>query len=346
MESAIDKHLICPRTIKRTMQDGYQPPYPVWVARADTSVLQVVMGYFGVQFNKQELHGKACMALDRILSSFAVPNGPGHFDIARFKDSYGYENMVAIAYWTDPENFTQWQTSPDVESWWDSEERTEGELGYFREVLKPHMAHFETAFSSSDVLEGVGVVMGKLSGEIQEHAYWGGMRDRIPLAQTDTLQPQGTLSALNTGKRIRLAGHENLAVIRSGQDWEDTTGKERDLYLKDMEPTLRTGMDFLHNTGWNIGCYSNRYMQHIGRDGQIIEKSFGLSYWRSLSDLEEWSKSHPTHVAIFGTFMRIVQELEFQMKLRTYHEVSVLKADEQEYEYINCHANTGLLNGL
>jgi aldoxime dehydratase len=29
-----------------------------------------------------------------------------------------------------------------------------------------------------------------------------------------------------------------------------------------------------------------------------------------------------------------------------YHEVSVLKADEQSYEYINCHARSGLMNGL
>jgi aldoxime dehydratase len=44
--------------------------------------------------------------------------------------------------------------------------------------------------------------------------------------------------------------------------------------------------------------------------------------------------------------MRIVQELQFQLKLRVYHEVSVLKPDEQEYEYVNCHPNTGLLNAV
>jgi len=44
--------------------------------------------------------------------------------------------------------------------------------------------------------------------------------------------------------------------------------------------------------------------------------------------------------------MRIVQELEFKLKLRLYHEVAVLKADEQEYEYINCHPKTGMMNGV
>jgi aldoxime dehydratase len=51
-------------------------------------------------------------------------------------------------------------------------------------------------------------------------------------------------------------------------------------------------------------------------------------------------------VAIFGGFMRYVQALNFQLQLRVYHEVSVLKTDEQRYEYINCHPRTGLLNGL
>jgi len=201
MESAIDKHLLCPRAIQRTMEDGYTPPYPAWTARADISVTQVVMGYFGVQFNDHELHAKACMALDHILRSFAGGSGPEHIDIARFKDAQGFENMVAIAYWKDPAQFKEWQDTPDVHGWWSAEDRLNDGIGYFREILKPRMAHFETAFSSSDNLEGVGVVMGKWSDEIQEHAYWGGMRDRIPLAQTYALNPVGTLKASASSKR-------------------------------------------------------------------------------------------------------------------------------------------------
>jgi aldoxime dehydratase len=32
--------------------------------------------------------------------------------------------------------------------------------------------------------------------------------------------------------------------------------------------------------------------------------------------------------------------LEFNLKLRLYHEVAVLSQDEQDYEYINCHAGS------
>lgn len=178
MESSIASDLLCPRTRDRRVPDDYAPPYPCWSARASTSVGQVVMGYFGVQ--------------------------------------------------------------------WASSERLEDGIGYFREILSPRVEHYETMFNTPDRLEGIGMVMGGISGDIQEHGYWGSARDRIPLAQTDALSPSGNLRVLSGtpahGQRVRIAGHDNVAIV--------------------------------------------------------------------------------------------------------YHEVSVLKSEEQEYEYINCHPNTGLLNAV
>jgi aldoxime dehydratase len=350
MESSIDKHLVCPRTRTRRIDDDYAPPYPCWSARASTSVKQVVMGYFGVQFKGAEMHGNACAALMVIVATLAHPEGPKHHDLAHFTDVQGSDNMLVIAYWDEPAVFTRWRARQEVDAWWTNEDRLHEGIGYFREIVSPRVEHFETMFNTPDRLEGVGVAMGGLSQDIQEHGYWGSARDRIALAQTDALSPAGVLRASTTlaptGRRVRVQGHENVAIIRSGQEWTETQGKERELYLKDMEPVLREGMDFLRDKGMSVGCYSNRYMTHIDAGGNPLQKSFGLSSWRSLADLERWSESHPTHVAIFGTFMRIVQELQFQLKLRVYHEVSVLKPDEQEYEYVNCHPNTGLLNGV
>jgi aldoxime dehydratase len=174
--------------------------------------------------------------------------------------------------------------------------------------------------------------------------HWGSMRDRFPLSQTDRMSSSGELNRRETspavGTRVVVSGHSNLAIIRSGQDWVETEGEERKAYLEEMEPTLRVGMDFLRDDGSSIGCYSNRYMRHINLDGELIERSFGLSHWRSLDLLERWAESHPTHLQIFTTFFRIAAHLA---KLRLYHEVSVLDADAQYYEYINCHPNTGLI---
>jgi aldoxime dehydratase len=346
----IDKHMICPRARTQHIDDDYAPPYPSWSARASSSVKQVVMGYFGVQSKGKEMHGKACVALMKIVATFAEVDGPKNHDLAHFVDAQGYDTMLVTAYWDDPSQFARWRTQPGVDGWWESQDRLNEGIGYFREIVSPRVEQFGTMFNTPDRLEGVGVAMGGLSTDVQAHGYWGSARDRIPLAQTDALSPVGALLAsggkASGKKRVRVAGHENVAIIRSGQEWTETEGRERDLYLKDIEPVLREGMDFLRDEGSSIGCYSNRYMTHIDSSGKPVEKTFGLSYWRSLSDMERWSKTHPTHVAIFGSFMRSVQELHFQLKLRVYHEVSVLKPDEQEYEYINCHARTGLLNAL
>lgn len=350
MESAIDTHLRCPRTRTRRIEDDYAPPYPVWSARAPSSVTQVVMAYFGVQSFGKEHQGRACAALMKIAADFKLADGPGHHDLTHYVDAEGYDNMIAIAYWNDPASFARWCATPQIAAWWRSSERLTDGLGYFREIASPRVEHYETMFNTPDRFEGVGVVMGGVSGEIQEHGYWGSMRDRIPLSQHDAMAPAGSRAVVSgrpaLGQRVRVVGHQNVAMIRSGQEWVDTEGQERKLYLEEMEPVLREGMHFLRDQGLPIGCYSNRYMTHLDASGAPLQKSFGLSYWHSLADMERWAESHPTHVAIFGSFMRYVQALNFQLKLRVYHEVSVLKTDEQSYEYVNCHPRTGLMNGL
>jgi aldoxime dehydratase len=99
-------------------------------------------------------------------------------------------------------------------------------------------------------------------------------------------------------------------------------------------------MVYLRDQGLEAGCYCNRYVQFMDEQGQPIEKSFGISHWRSLAHLESWAESHHTHLQIFGTFMRLVEKLP---NLKLYHEVSVFDAAAQHYEYINCHPNTRLM---
>ena len=342
MESAIDKHLICPRTRNRRIDGEYQPPFEAWVGRADASVKQVVMGYFGVQTRGPDKLGTACAMLRHITQGFTAQDGPGHHDLAHYVDAEGYDNMVATAYWDDPAQFKRWEAQAEIAGWWLSDERLSDGVGYFREIILPKVERFETLLAFPEGMEGVAVMMGERSGAIQEHGYWGGMRDRIADSQTDAMLPQGELKTITQSGRVSVQGHENLTVIRSGQDWSETVDKERHLYLTQMEPTLRAGMDFLRDSGAAVGCYNNRYMQHVDGMGQPIEKAFSVSHWRSLGHLERWSESHPTHIEIFGTFMRLVTELGGELKWKGYHEVSVLKADQQCYEYINCHANTGL----
>ena len=85
-------------------------------------------------------------------------------------------------------------------------------------------------------------------------------------------------------------------------------------------------------------------MQVLDGSGAATEKTFGQAYFSSLAALEHWAEHHPTHLAIFGTFMTTMAPLGDAMQLRLWHEVMVLPAQAQSFEYINCHDRTGLVS--
>jgi aldoxime dehydratase len=343
MESAIPSHLKTARTRHRRVPDDYRPPYPSFVARHRPDVARVVMAYFGVQYRGEPPETVAA-ALASIAARFAANDGPAHWDRARYIDQAGYSNIVSAAYWDDIAQFDRWFAS--AKEAWIGESRSADAIGTFIEVLRPSVEGYETLFSSLGRPEGVAVLADAMSGEIQEHAYWGGMRDRIPLSQTSDMAPDGSPRVARDGARIRVLPHDNICLIRSGQDWSDTAAVERAMYLDDVEPVLRKGMDFLRDEGVSIGCYSNRYVHVITMEGDATEKSYGMSWWKSLAALERWAESHPTHVRIFGAAMAYLSTLGPAAKLRLYHEVTVARADEQYFEYANCHRQTGMLNAV
>ncbi|MBR1189823.1 phenylacetaldoxime dehydratase family protein [Bradyrhizobium sp. AUGA SZCCT0160] len=343
MESAIPEHLRTARTRHRRVPDDYAPPYPSFVARHKPEVARVVMAYFGVQ-TRGEPSDAAQQALAWIVAAFGQNGGPTHWDRARYVDEAGYSNIVTVAYWDDRTRFDGW--FPAARDGWTGERRNAGGVGTFIEVLRPSVEGYETLFSSLGRPEGVAVLADGMSGEIQEHAYWGGMRDRIPKSQTSEMAPSGTNTAVRDGARIRVISSDNVCLIRSGQDWGDTEASERKMYLEDVEPVLREGMDFLRDDGRSIGCYANRYMTVVASDGARTEKSYGMSWWKSLAALERWAESHPTHVRIFGAAMKYLSTLGPAAKLRLYHEVTVARADEAFFEYLDCHPRTGMLNAV
>lgn len=211
------------------------------------------------------------------------------------------------------------------------------------------------------------------------------MRDRMAAAQTDPLIgekafPNSSSSSspeladkkktkiIDTrSQRIHIPGRPNLAMIRSGQDWSNTTPHERSLYLDTMHPVLTKGMTFLRDHGSEVGCISNRFMTctRINPSSSIItsqnntttptttcttttttDRTFGLAYFDDLTSLEGWSKQHRTHLDIFARFLSYAAELQNQVSLRLFHEVMVLKPEQQVFEYVGCHDGTGMLRSF
>jgi aldoxime dehydratase len=337
LESAIPSHLRCPRSRQRRVPDDYVPPYPSFVARHASSVTRVVMAYFGIQYGSDV--GAAEPALAHITQAFAAADGPGHWDRARWTDATGAGSLVCAAYWDDTARFDAWFSVHGAA--WTRTARPG--VGTFTEVLRPSVERYETLFSAPDQAEGIAALAHGMSEAVMEHAYWGGARDRIPASQTDAMQPRGAPTVLRDAARVTVKAHDHLCLIRSGQDWGDTDADERVMYVGDVEPTLRAGMDFLRDDGLAIGCIANRYMVVEDAAGRPTDKSYGMSWWKSLAALERWAESHPSHVAIFGAAMKYLSALGPTAKLKFYHEVTVALADEQFFEYLNCSEGTGLL---
>ncbi|MGA8708130.1 MAG: phenylacetaldoxime dehydratase family protein [Steroidobacteraceae bacterium] len=341
VESAIPPHLICARTLPSRMPAGFEAPYPAWMARYQLGAPPLVMAYFGAQ----QLALLPPDALAPIKAMLPAEPAPPYWLEAQSHDSAGFDTRVLIAYWHNSQRFAAWRRTSGFDAWWADPARESEPLGRFLEVVTPPMERLEVAYSPPHRPEGAGNLQSRVSTcPVAEHAYWGSARDRIPASQTDRLDGGAkTLTTTRHGARVRIAPGANVCMIRSGQDWSETTDDERQIYLGRVRPKLIEGMTYLRDQGLPIGCFSCRFMQVLDPSGAPTERSFGQAYFDSLAALEHWAEHHPTHLAIFGTFMQTMAPLGDAMKLRLWHEVMVLPEDAQSFEYVNCHSRTGLL---
>lgn len=342
LEEAIPAHLMRERTCPRSGPPGFIPRHASYSARFSADVTALPMIYVGLQFPPGTEAGPAIQLIE---SGIAGPHGPEFSDRAYFVDKSGFENLVFALYWRGAENFRRWRISV-AEDWWHSGLAIDGPIGAFQESYQPSVMDTETTFSHQHP-EGYAVLADKMSGKTDTHEYWGSARDRIPRAQFDELIPGKAIVTTQVaeetrGQKIVVKPGDNLCLLRSGQDWSETSDEERAFYLQKVKPFLEIGMAELSESGSKLGCYFNRYMQLEGRDGQL-EKTYSLSAWRSLSDLENWVKAD-THLQIFGAGIRHYKKAGDEARLRLYHEMMVLKAGAQSFEYFNCHRNTGMLS--
>ncbi len=303
---------------------------------------------------------RAMKTLEKIQSFTASEQGhspPRYQDLASVTDAAGAYNACVIAYWSSVGAWAEWKASSGFDDWWRQLDQQSSQQGWFLEVFSPSVDRIETIISydlqGGVQPEGAARMLDSLSGAVQEHAYFGSSRDRFPVAQTDRLigdqwKPDKNSESVKKSGRIRIPAKNNLIVIRSGQDWSETLPDERKLYVETMHPVLVKGMDFLRDEGSEVGCYSCRLMDTLDRATKSsgTERTFGLAYFDDLASLEKWSKHHKTHLDIFGGFHRYAKKLNNEISLRLFHEILVLKPEQQVFEYVGCHPATGMLKSL
>ncbi|KAF3491618.1 phenylacetaldoxime dehydratase [Arthroderma uncinatum] len=355
LEASIPPNLVQERTRPVSTPANHEPPFPAYTSRFPEHTKDLVMAIIGAQYASAADNDGAAISkiLEFIKSSPDIATRPSFWELISVTDPGGSYNLAAIAYWPSRESYEKWGVASGFSEWWERLDVESERHGWFLEEFSPTIDRLETVFSGNEILEGAAHMQEKWSGPIQEHVYWGSMRDRFPVAQTDAITGDTSHNVANKAgvtlrRRIRVPGKQNLAIIRSGQDWSNTYPEERKLYLGTMHPVLTKGMDFLRDHGEDVGCYSCRLMDVVDTDTFKADKdrTFGLAYFNDLSSLEGWSKQHKTHLAIFGGFLQYAKKLENNISLRLFHEVLVLKPEQQFFEYLGCHENFGMLVSL
>ncbi len=322
------------------------PPVPAFSARISEPV---TIAYYAIQVGKNSADLDAFRAWTRALTEGAA--APEWRDCAEYTDENGLHTWMSIFYWrAEPDTYRDWTARPDYRAFWNDSARLEGDSGYFREVLHVPNERLETLYSHTDMDTGVGGNTGEHEGPIQAHNYWGSMRDRLPLSGTDPLDPPQLITVAGNpmrhqtrGARVSHAGVANLATIRSGHLYGDVTGRELEVFEGEIMPSLHEGMAYLHANPVETGCYVVRDMTETDGEGVARKRGFATAHFDSLTRLEDWAESHPTHLRIFGRFIELATELKGDIKLKLWHEVTVVPADMQEFEYLNCHPGTGML---
>ena len=345
LEPAIPEHLRTRRTLPLNAPENCAPVTPSYSARFAPHIKALPMAYFGVQYLEGSARSEAAIAA--IETAFRAKDGPSFWDRARHVDELGYTNIVSVGYWDSRDMYERWQCGL-ARNWWYAGNHNDGDVGCFRECYTPSVEDTETTFSHRHA-EGYSKIASHMSGMTDTHGYWGSARDRIARSQSDAMDAQSVPRVHmqqgndTLGRHIIVEPHENLCLLRSGQDWTEAGEEERAFYLERVKPALDRGMIFIRDEGKSVGCYFNRYMDIVATAG-IADKTFSLSAWHSLKDLETWVKTE-SHLEIFAAGTRHYRTFE-DAKLRLYHEMSVIHARDQQFEYFNCHHKTGMLNAF
>jgi len=321
------------------MPENWEPPVPAFTADMDADT-EVTACYFGVQRPTKE----ALWAVDAIFARSNVTM----LEYAEYVDRAGDINRVVIAYFKGRSAFDAWREESTLDEFLNSPDHLQASYGLWVEVYTFQKGQFETMFSTPDSLEGAALSFSKSTiGPIREHAYWGGVEDRIPNSEAGkfaaTLNEMPTAKeAITRGAHISVSAPDNLCLIRSGQDLTAVTGSELDEYNTAIEPALRAGLHYLADNT-DTGCFDSRYMAHRTQHGDEVRKTFGMQTFLSINHMMDWAKSHPTHLDIFNKFQTMAMRLQGQFDLRLWHEVAVMSSSDVQTNYVNCNALTGLL---
>lgn len=322
----------------------FEPAVQRWSAAFLNSCDTLCVAFHGIQ-GKDAASVYASSFFPWIEAAVKLPCGPTVHDHAWFVDENGLYTHIVAAYWVDRTRRDDWLAHPHMTSWWNDEARIGEPTGYFRESLTVPLERQETLYWQ-DYPAGLIRSPDVAIYPTPYCGYYGAMRDRMPIAAVDALDPPVAELAppenrTTQSARWRIVTPKNLTVIRSGAFWGRCDPAQTEDYMRDLRAPLQRGMAYLRENAVPTGCCSLRFQQTCDAAGAPVLETHALGYFLSLGHLERWSENHPSHDAIFSAAIARYRKFGKANQLRTWHEVFVLPSEGQSVEYVNCAQGTG-----
>ncbi|KAH8598693.1 heme-containing dehydratase protein [Bisporella sp. PMI_857] len=332
---------------------NYRPPIPRWQLKLPAGVDSVYTLYVGVQrkssgSSAQTTTNAANIAIQSWLEELP-PAAYESFVVLDGHDEAGSD--VLVCYYSDLDSYAKSWQSLRLPQIYESLGENKSSVGLWCERFATSASRLETNYSGLDYLPGLARLPRAEPAEHTYSAYWGAARDRIPDSSHDLFLPAAETETAppnpfpqGRGEYLSGSNYENIVHIRSGQFWENCGSEERAAYETKLEPALRTGLSYLWENSSATGTIGLRFLRNkSSRTEQILGETCAAGFFRSLADLESWAEKHPSHKAIFLGAIKHAKTFGERRRLRTWHEVSVLKAGDVHFEYLNCTQSTGAI---
>jgi hypothetical protein len=340
--------------------ENHRVPVPRWTLDMPAHIDEVYTSYIGLQQHSDSEAAEDAInqSIKAIQEWLAKPDGPAASESFTVLDvgSGAISSAVWVCYWTDKakRNSSLGQLSlSSIHSALAIPDRLA--IGMWHESFKTTVSRLETNYSGLDYLPGLAKLPGAGTVEHTLSAYWGAARDRIPDSGHD-LFPRATNSQRpnvlpeSMGQHLRGTNHANLVHIRSGQFWENCGQQEADSYEQKLEPTLRSGLQYLQENASETGAMGIRYLRNTDLPSNVNDRgrkeTCGAGFFTNLEDLENWAKTHHSHLKIYRGALSHYKAFGDLRRFRTWHEVSVIKEGDATFEYINCTPDTGVISSI
>lgn len=340
------------RTYPLRQPPNHKPPIPRWQLVLGDNVNRIFTAYIGIQ----PLSGSKG-AVDKTARSIQTwldgqtpftPQAIETFGVIEGDDTR--DAKVWVCYWDDEAKGKQGLHQLGLSSiYYSLPKHEQTTVGLWSESFSTLVSRLETNYTGLDYLPGIAKLPDTTTEPHTMTAYWGAARDRIPDSAHDLFEHGNNSDAEveiiqnPTGKHLTGTNYNNMVHIRSGQLWETCSPEETASYEEVLEPTLNKGLQYLWDNRKVSGAIGLRYLRNTDGTDTVLKETCGAGFFCNLHNLEDWAKTHPSHVAIYTGAIRHAKQFGDDRKFRTWHEVSVLKEGEASFEYVNCLPKTGVI---